>query len=48
MRITPLEALQSLPYMFKGMLGIFVVIGVIYAVIAILNATTGKGRKTEE
>jgi len=34
--------------MGKGLFGIFVVIGVIYAMIAILNATTGKRKKTEE
>ena len=40
--------LESLPIMGMGMFGIFLVIGVIYAVVAILNATTGKKKSEEE
>lgn len=34
--------LDSLPYMGKGMLGIFIVTGAIILTVAILNKTTSK------
>lgn len=34
--------LESLPIMGKGLLGIFVVIGIIALLIVVLNRTTGK------
>ncbi len=37
--------LDSLPYMGKGMLGIFIVTGAIILTVTILNTVTGKKKK---
>jgi hypothetical protein len=39
--------LESLPYMGIGLLGIFVVIGVIYGCIALLNRTFAPKKEEE-
>ena len=39
---------DSLGYMLKGMIGIFLVIAIIMAVIMILNKVTGKEKKEKE
>ena len=39
---------DSLGYMLKGMVGIFLVIAIIMAVIMILNKVTGKEKKEKE
>lgn len=39
--------LDTLPYMGKGMLGIFIVIGIIIAVTSLLNAVTSKTGKNK-
>ncbi len=38
----PQAFLQNLPYMAKGMLGIFVVIGIIILITVILNSISSK------
>ncbi|MEG1567735.1 MAG: oxaloacetate decarboxylase [Anaerovoracaceae bacterium] len=40
--------LTTLPVMFKGMLGIFTVIIVIWLFIALLNKVTGKKNKSDD
>ncbi len=39
--MNPLNFVKNLPYMALGMIGIFIVIGVIFCVTVILNKTTG-------
>ena len=43
----PSVFLESLPYMGKGMLGIFIVIGIIIGVTTLLNAVTSKKDKKQ-
>lgn len=43
----PAAFLESLPYMGKGMLGIFIVIGIIIGVTTLLNAVTSKKDKKQ-
>ncbi len=43
----PSAFLDSLPYMGKGMLGIFIVIGIIIGVTTLLNAVTSKKDKKQ-
>lgn len=38
--MNPLNFVKNLPYMGLGMIGIFIVIGVIFCVTLILNKTT--------
>lgn len=40
--------LDTLPYMGKGMLGIFLVIGIIIAITSLLNAVTSKIDKNKD
>lgn len=38
----PMNFVNNLPYMAKGMIGVFAVIGIIILVTVILNKVTGK------
>jgi hypothetical protein len=46
MTFEPMNFVENLPYMGKGMLGIFVVIGIIAGVTVLLNYVTSRfGKK---
>ncbi len=44
----PHAFIETLPYMGKGMLGIFIVIGLIIISATILNKATGKRKKSKD
>lgn len=45
----PHAFIDNLPYMAKGMLGIFIVIGIIIAITSLLNVvTSGKKKKKDK
>lgn len=44
----PLSFIENLAYMGKGMLGIFVVIGVIVGITCLLNFLASKNRKEKQ
>ena len=43
----PMNFIRNLPYLGKGMLGIFIVIGIIAGVTVLLNRLTTKAKKTK-
>ena len=43
----PYAYIETLPYMGKGMLGIFIVIGIIIICATILNKLTGKNKSKD-
>ena len=43
----PYAFIETLPYMGKGMLGIFIVIGIIIICATILNKLTGKNKSKD-
>lgn len=46
MEFQPIEFVKSLVYMGKGLVGIFLVIGIIIGVTALLNKLTSPKKKT--
>ena len=45
----PMNFVSNLSYLLAGMIGIFIIIGIIVIATAILNAATGKkGKKKDE
>lgn len=48
MYFEPSQFLDNLPYMGMGMLGIFIVIGVIAGLTMLLNAVTAERKKDDE
>jgi len=47
MLFDPSQFVKNLPYMGMGMLGIFIVIGVIAALTMVLNAVTAERKKDD-
>ncbi len=48
MYFEPSQFVKNLPYMGMGMLGIFIVIGVIAGLTMLLNAVTAERKKDDE
>ena len=48
MNFEPSNFISSLPYMGRGMLGIFVAIGIIVLSIVLLNKASGRSQKESE
>lgn len=48
MQFNPMEFVNNLSYMGKGLVGIFLVIGIIIGVTAILNKVTSKKKNKED